>query len=180
MPVDTKDRTGAVRAPDSGTLRGATPAAGPRADKPVTYRPEIARRHYDLPNAPRARANGAGTPEKSANHRKLIVGKGISLSGSLTDCEHLIVHGQVEIDLNGCKHIEIVKDGAFTGKASVEEATIGGRFDGELNVTGMLRLRGTGVVTGTVHYGELIVEAGGQLRGTSEPTEEPRKSAKKG
>ena len=180
MPVESKYRTGAVRAPDSGSLRGAPTAGSGATDKPVTYRPEIARRHYDLPTAPRARVNGSGPPEKSANHRKLIVGHGISLSGSLSDCEHLIVHGSVEIDLNGCKHIEIVKDGSFKGKATVEEATIGGRFDGELNVTGMLRLRGTGVVVGTVHYGELIVEAGGQLRGTSEPTDEPRKAGKKG
>ena len=42
----------------------------------------------------------------------------------------------------------------------------------------MLRLRGTGVVTGTVHYGELIVEAGGQLKGTSEPTEDPKPKGK--
>ena len=99
-------------------------------------------------------------------------------SGKLSACEHLIVQGHVEIDLTDCKHIEVAEDGTFKGSATVEEATIGGRFDGELNVTGMLRLRGTGIVTGNVHYGELIVEAGGQLKGTSEPTEEPRADKK--
>ncbi len=183
MPVYQKDRPGPARAPTSGmthdTARGKptekmAETQQPTAKQTLAYSPEIPRRSYDLPSAPRARTSATAKPQKSENHRKLIVGQGIFLSGKISACEHLIVQGNVEIDLTDCKQIEIARDGAFKGSATVEEATIGGRFDGELNVTGMLRLRGTGVVTGTVHYGELIVEAGGQLKGTSEPTEDAR------
>ena len=189
MPVYQKDKPGTARVPSSGMTHDAacgTPTETmaetpqPTAKQTLAYSPEIPRRSYDLPSVPRARTGGAKAPQKSENHRKLIVGHGIYLSGTISACEHLIVQGHVEIDLNDCKHIEVSKDGAFKGSATVEEATIGGRFDGELSVTGMLRLRGTGVVTGTVHYGELIVEAGGQLKGTSEPTEDtkPKDKAK--
>ena len=183
MPVYQKDRPGSARAPTGGMMHGAahgkptaTMAETPQrtAKQTLAYSPEIPRRSYDLPSAPRARTGGASTPKKSEHHRKLIVGHGIYLSGKLNACEHLIVQGHVEIDLPDCKHIEVARGGTFKGSATVDEASIGGRFDGELNVKGMLRLCGTGVVTGTVHYGELIVEAGGQLKGTSEPTEDSR------
>lgn len=190
MSAYQKDRTGTARVPtggmmqsDRGTPATENPPAPQRTAKPtLAYSPEIPRRAYDLPSAPRARSGGtsAAKPQQSEHHRKLLVGHGIHLSGTIGDCEHLVVQGHVEIDIDACKHIEIAPGGTFKGSATVEEATIGGRFDGELNVTGMLRLRGTGVVVGTVHYGELIVEAGGQLRGTSEPTDEPRKAGKKG
>ncbi len=188
MPVYQKDGPGTARAPTSGMMhsssRGASTKSEPQrsqqksASPTLAYSPEIPRRAYDLPSAPRARAGGNPAPRQSENHRKLLVGQGIHLSGKIGDCEHLVVQGHVEIDITDCTHIEVAPDGTFKGSATVEEATIAGRFDGELNVTGMLRLRGTGVVTGTVHYGELIVEAGGQLKGTSEPTEEPRAGKK--
>ncbi len=186
MPVYQKDGPGTARAPTGGMMHGASRDASAASNAQQTerqtlaYSPEIPRRAYDLPSAPRA---GSGRPttaqsQQSEHHRKLLVGHGIHLSGKIGDCEHLVVQGHVEIDITDCKHIEIAPGGTFKGSATVEEATIGGKFDGELNVTGMLRLRGTGVVTGTVHYGELIVEAGGQLKGTSEPTED-HKSARK-
>ena len=191
MPVYQKDGPGTARAPTGGMMRGASRDAAPEsktqsktqktARQTLAYSPEIPRRAYELPSAPRARSGGAPAPQqqqKSEHHRKLLVGHGIHLSGKIGDCEHLVVQGHVEIDIDECKHIEIAPGGTFKGKATVEEATIGGRFDGELNVTGMLRLRGTGVVTGTVHYGELIVEAGGQLKGTSEPTEDSKPNGK--
>ncbi len=191
MPVYQKDGPGTARAPTGGMMHGASrdaPAAShsQRTEKQtVSYSPEIPRRAYDLPSAPRAnsRAAAPAREQKSEHHRKLLVGHGIHLSGKIGDCEHLVVQGHVEIDITDCTHIEIAPGGTFKGSATVEEATIGGKFDGELNVTGMLRLRGTGVVTGNVHYGELIVEAGGQLKGTSEPTEDskpPRKAKPNG
>lgn len=188
MPVYHKDGPGTARAPTGGMMRGASRDAPAQSEPQQTarqtlaYSPEIPRRTYELPSAPRAHSSGnAPAPQQqSEHHRKLLVGHGIHLSGKIGDCEHLVVQGHVEIDIDDCKHIEIAPGGTFKGSATVDEATIGGKFDGELNVTGMLRLRGTGVVTGTVHYGELIVEAGGQLKGTSEPTEDAKPKAKKG
>ena len=153
MPVYQKDGPRTGRAPTSGMTHDAargTPTETMAetqqrtAKQTLAYSPEIPRRSYDLPSVPRARTAGAKAPQKSENHRKLIVGHGIYLSGKIGDCEHLVVQGHVEIDITDCKHMEIAPGGAFKGSATVEEATIGGRFDGELNVTGMLRLRHRG------------------------------------
>ena len=101
--------------------------------------------------------------------KRLIVGQGLSLSGEITACDLLIIEGSVQVTLNDTKAIEITETGRFTnGKASVEEATISGVYEGELTVRGRLLVRGTGRVDGKIRYGELEVERGGRLSGTIE------------
>jgi cytoskeletal protein CcmA (bactofilin family) len=101
--------------------------------------------------------------------RKLIVGSGISLAGEISACDHLVVEGRIEAKLKDCRRIDVADGGVFKGSAEIQEADIGGRFEGELTVRGRLTLRGSGTVVGTLRYGELQIEAGGELRGSVEP-----------
>ena len=101
--------------------------------------------------------------------RRLIVGSGISLTGEITACDHLVVEGRIEAKMKDCRIIEVADDGIFKGAAEIETADIGGRFDGELSVKGRLKVRGSGVISGSIRYGELEVEVGGRLVGTIEP-----------
>ena len=101
--------------------------------------------------------------------RKLIVGSGISLTGEISACDHLVVEGRIEAKLKDCRRIDVADSGVFKGSAEIQEADIGGRFEGELTVRGRLTLRGSGTVAGTLRYGELLVDAGGELRGAVEP-----------
>jgi cytoskeletal protein CcmA (bactofilin family) len=103
--------------------------------------------------------------------RKLIVGRGISLAGEISACDHLVVEGRIEAKLKDCRRIDVTDSGVFKGSAEIQEADIGGRFEGELTVRGRVTLRGSGTVAGTLRYGELQVEAGGELRGSVEPLE---------
>jgi cytoskeletal protein CcmA (bactofilin family) len=99
--------------------------------------------------------------------KRLIVGQGISLSGEITACDRLIVEGNVQVTLNQTKAIEITESGKFTnGKAEVDEAEISGVYEGELTVRNRLMIRSTGRVDGTVRFGEIEVERGGQLTGS--------------
>jgi len=127
-------------------------------------RPEIpSRRMVDLPGAPR-RADGR--PETEG--KKLIVGRDISLSGNITACERLIVEGSVEANLTDAVAIEVSETGMFKGSAEVEEAEIGGHFEGGLTVRKKLTVRSTGRIQGTVRYGRLVIELGGEVSGTVE------------
>lgn len=147
------------------------------------FKPDIPRRVVDIPGAPRRRfgeaqgdspampASGAVAATGSENTRKLIVGRDISLSGEISACDHLVVEGRIEAKISDCRTIEVMDGGVFKGSAQIDEAYIAGRFEGELSVRGRLRLRGSGVVSGTVRYGELEVEAGGRVIGTMEPLE---------
>ena len=103
---------------------------------------------------------------------RLTVGPGISLAGGITACDRLVVQGSVRVTLDRVRALEIAEGGRFTGgRAEVEEAEISGVYEGELTVRGLLLVRGTGRVSGTVRYGELELERGGRLSGSVEALE---------
>ncbi|HEX6141870.1 MAG TPA: polymer-forming cytoskeletal protein [Geminicoccaceae bacterium] len=103
-------------------------------------------------------------PDRFAGKR-LIVGEGIRLSGEISSCDRLIVEGEVEVTLNDTLALEIASSGRFTGGCEVEEADISGVYEGDLTVRNRLIVRGSGKLTGTVRYGELELERGGQIAG---------------
>ena len=116
--------------------------------------------------APAASAPTTPAPQKrEAEQRKLIVGREISLAGEITSCDWLVVEGSVEANLANCRDIEISDTGVYRGSASIEQAEIRGRFDGVLNVRKRLFIRASGRVTGTVRYGQIEIERGGQISG---------------
>lgn len=95
----------------------------------------------------------------------LTIGRGITLSGEIEACEHLVVEGNVEAALKGAKLLDIAETGTFYGAVEIEKATIAGRFEGDLTVNGRLTVRSTGSITGTISYKELEVESGAVLEG---------------
>ena len=121
--------------------------------------------------------------------KRLIVGEGIRLSGEISSCDRLVVEGEVEVTLNDTLALEIAASGHFTGGCEVEEADISGVYEGDLTVRRRLIVRGSGKLTGTVRYGQLELERGGQIAGnisvlTNEetakgraPAEDSRKSS---
>jgi cytoskeletal protein CcmA (bactofilin family) len=61
--------------------------------------------------------------------------------------------------------MEIAETGLFKGNASIEQAEVRGRFEGELVVRKRLLIRATGHVSGTITYGEIEIERGGKVAG---------------
>lgn len=113
------------------------------------------------PVATATQNGGDANPET----RKLIVGRGITLSGEITSCEKLIIEGSVEANLSNCHDVNIAESGLFKGSASIDEAEIRGRFEGTLTVRKRLLIRATGRVSGTIRYGQIEIECGGQISG---------------
>ncbi|AWK86114.1 hypothetical protein DEW08_07495 [Azospirillum thermophilum] len=174
MPGEPFSDSSSERSSDKGSAMNTsmpkpptTPAAGMKTDIP--------RRVVDVPGAvPRGAAAPAATPAAAAapapatpatEQRRLIVGRDISLSGEIGSCDVLVVEGTVEAKLRDGRNIEIADGGLFKGSVEIDQADIGGRFEGELSVRGRLTVRATGKITGSIKYGELAVEAGGQLVG---------------
>jgi len=108
-------------------------------------------------------ASQANAAQESGS--KLTVGPNIKLKGvEITDCDTLVVEGMVEATMNS-RVIQIAEQGAFKGSAEIEIAEIRGEFNGNLTVRQKLVIYATGKVTGTIRYGKLVVEEGGQLSG---------------
>jgi len=101
----------------------------------------------------------------SGEERKLTVGKGLSLAGEISSCDILVVEGKIEAKLSDGKLLEITESGQFRGNVEIENADIAGRYDGQLVVHGRLTVRSTGRISGMVKYGELEINAGGQIIG---------------
>lgn len=96
---------------------------------------------------------------------KLTVGPNIKLKGvEITDCDTLVVEGLVEATMDS-RVIQISEQGAFKGSAEIDVAEIRGEFNGNLTVRQKLVIYSTGKVTGTIRYGKLVIEEGGQLAG---------------
>ena len=133
-------------------------------------------------SAPSSTASAGATPEKapeataataendSASNDKvigarLIVGPDVKLKGAeILDCDTLVVEGRVEATMDS-RVIRIAEKGSFSGKVSIDIAEIHGTFEGELTARSQLIIHATGRVSGSIRFGKLVVDEGGELCG---------------
>jgi cytoskeletal protein CcmA (bactofilin family) len=95
----------------------------------------------------------------------LSVGINIKLKGvEISDCDILVIEGHVEATVHS-KTMQIAKPGTLKGTAEIDVAEIHGEFSGELTARKRLVVHGTGRISGTIRYGQLIVAEGGELTG---------------
>jgi cytoskeletal protein CcmA (bactofilin family) len=178
IPAKPTPRSAGI-APGAGTTRQPLASAARPAASEAAKPADSFKMASDGPRAP-------GTPvptRRDPETRKLIVGREISLSGEITACDRLVVEGSVSANLANCRDIDIAESGLYKGEASIEDAEIRGRFEGTLNVRRRLLIRSTGRVTGSVRYGQIEIECGGQISGDvqaqpmAESNEAPAKAA---
>jgi cytoskeletal protein CcmA (bactofilin family) len=182
--TETEDRNMADASDDLGIpMKPARPLApGPNGPaKPVGIpprTPDLARAGDSIRAPEGLRRPADPAPQQRVNDsevRKLTVGREITLSGEITSCDKLIIEGSVEANLNNCRDVEIAESGLFKGSASIEEAEIQGRFEGNLVVRKRLLIKASGRVSGTIRYGQIEIECGGQISGDvqAHPSAEP-------
>lgn len=173
------------KGPEMNTTSPKPPTGGPIPG--ASYKPtDIPRRTVDLPGVAPRKPEGFGAPSLpsapaaaapvpvastvgaplASEQRRLIVGRDISLNGEIGSCDVLVVEGTVEAKLRDGRSIEIAETGLFKGSVEIDEADIGGRFEGDITVRGRLVVRSTGRINGAVKYGQLSVESGGLLNGS--------------
>jgi cytoskeletal protein CcmA (bactofilin family) len=127
-----------------------------------------------LPPAPAStyRQPSSGAPSGQAEGRErrtLVVGRGISVQGTVQDAERLVVEGTMEATMiNGLTELAITHGGVFKGEVEVDEAEVAGTIDGTLTARNALIIRATGRVLGTARCRRLQVEDGGQITGRIE------------
>lgn len=126
---------------DSGGTPGGAPGAG----------------RAPMPGMP-----AASSPENEGS--KLIVGRNIRLKGEIEACDTLVVEGYVEASMSS-RIIEIAEGGTFKGDVDIDSAHVRGKFEGNLTARERLNIYSTGKVSGHVRYGQIQVEAGGEIAG---------------
>ena len=128
------------------------------------------------PGGPRA-AVQPGRMREPAERRTLVVGRGISVQGTVTDAERLVVEGTIEASMIHAAELVVAQGGIFKGEVEVEDTEIAGTIDGTLTARGNLIVRATGKVLGTARCRRLQVEDGGQITGRIEMITEARTDA---
>jgi cytoskeletal protein CcmA (bactofilin family) len=163
------DKPASVAETPEALPQAEMPAPVPRKNIPFPTRPighagypfEIPRR-TDLAPVP-VRNEASAAP--ASKDKTMAVGRDVELRGEISACDRLIVDGTVELKLTGGRMLQIGNTGLFTGTAEVAEAEISGRFEGDLTVPERLTIRAGGQVRGRIRYGQIVIEAGGELTG---------------
>jgi cytoskeletal protein CcmA (bactofilin family) len=171
--TETEDRKMADAPDDLGIpMKPARPAGQPAVVPATARTPTLPPRAADIARPPEsrlpdpARRTGDSAPRRNDGEvRRLIVGREITLSGEINSCDKLMIEGSVEANLNNCRDVDISEGGLFKGSAEIEEAEIRGRFEGNLTVRKRLLIKATGRVSGTIRYGQIEIECGGQISG---------------
>jgi len=153
------------RAADHGSQGGG------RMTRPLV--PGIPSRVVDPSGVVKQRGKCAGRPGRDGardgdadrpRDGELIIGCEVAFKGTVKACDTFVVKGQVDASLP-CRVFQVAEGGSFTGTAEVDEAVIAGTFEGTLTVRGRLTVEAPGRVQGKIRYGELCVQAGGEIGG---------------
>ena len=130
------------------------------------------------PNPATPPVTGSAPANENLMGARLIVGPDVKLRGAeILDCDTLVVEGRVEATMDS-RVIRIAEHGSFSGKVSIDIAEIHGTFEGELTARSQLIIHATGRVSGTIRFGKLVVDEGGELCGEINVLSEPVTSAK--
>jgi cytoskeletal protein CcmA (bactofilin family) len=118
------------------------------------------------PNLGDMRRSAEPTPSASPRDEgsQLIVGRDIQVKGEILSCGTLIVEGRVEASMDS-NVIRIAEGGVFIGEVGIDTAEIMGKFEGKLTARKRLIIHPTGRVTGTIRYGAIQIQEGGQITG---------------
>lgn len=161
-PPDTRGAEGRAEENDSAATRVITPSYQARKPPVRTLQ-----------------STASSSSSASSQAANLHVGRGLKLEGKIQSCDSLVIEGDVQATIESGT-LTISETGDVRGDATVDEAEVNGKFDGTLTVKKCLTINSSGRVTGTVRYGELKVEQGGQVSGeiraadAGEKTETPR------
>jgi cytoskeletal protein CcmA (bactofilin family) len=139
----------------------------PAAARPLPHTAfplDISRRSSELSQMA-GRGGGEAAPAAASKDKVMSVGRDVELRGEVAACDRLIIDGTAQLTMNGARLLQVGGTGLFTGTADVADADVAGRFDGDLTVRERLTIRATGLVRGRIRYGQIVIEAGGELTG---------------
>jgi len=94
----------------------------------------------------------------------IFIGEGVVFKGSIQAPNQAIISGKFEGELDA-RDVVIGASGVVTGKTTAQFLDVKGEVNDSVTSRELLIVRGTGRVRGTVTYGEIEIERGGQVKG---------------
>lgn len=110
-------------------------------------------------------AHSAPSSQSQLDDSMVSIGRGTVIVGEITECRNLEIQGSVEGTIS-TEMLVIHEGGSVKGRVHASNAVVYGVFNGQLEVSGLLDVRGTGRVEGELEYGQLAVAMGGHISGS--------------
>jgi cytoskeletal protein CcmA (bactofilin family) len=95
----------------------------------------------------------------------IVVGKGASMTGEITNCSRVEIAGELEGNILA-QSVVIRAGGRVNGTVCAEEAEVSGTIEGQLLVERHLDIGSTGMIIGELSYGSIEIAPGGRIAGS--------------
>ena len=102
---------------------------------------------------------------ESQNSNNLIIGEGVSFTGSIVVPNLAIINGKFEGEITSHKLI-VETDGQVSGTSNASDIEVNGILKSTVRCSSLLTIHSTGTVDGSTEYGEIAIERGGKFSGT--------------
>lgn len=102
--------------------------------------------------------------EQAALANNLVIGEGVTFTGSIAAPGKVLINGTVTGELKA-DDLQIGKHGKVTGDVQAREIDVHGELNDKIDCKEHILIHNTGKVTGSMAYSELEIERGGQFQG---------------
>jgi cytoskeletal protein CcmA (bactofilin family) len=109
---------------------------------------------------------------EEVNKGVLMVGQGVIMRGEIKVPSIALIDGTVDGVLEA-DVVNITENGTMTGTTTASRVRVAGRINQSTTARTELFITKSGSVTGTVAYGELEIEKGGEIEGALSQGAEP-------
>lgn len=114
-----------------------------------------------VPHALQESENGKGT-SVIGTRGVLVVREDTAIMGEIRNCQRIEIYGHVQGQI-AAESILVHEGGHFYGTVKSDTADVHGTMQGDVVVKNLISIRSSGSVSGNVRYGQLALEAGGNL-----------------
>lgn len=104
-------------------------------------------------------------PTQSDGFSSCVIAQGTKIEGNFQSGENVRLDGVVVGDFSCDKKLVVGKDGRIEGRIKARDAMIMGTVGGDIEVSGLLQLDKTAVVTGNIIASNLAIEDGARFDG---------------
>ncbi len=103
-----------------------------------------------------------------ANEQTNIIGKGITIRGSLSGGGDLVIEGRVEGQISLKNHLTIETSGRVEADIRADELTINGEAAGNIDASARVAINNSARVNGDIKAPRVVIEDGAVFNGTVE------------
>jgi cytoskeletal protein CcmA (bactofilin family) len=103
-----------------------------------------------------------------ANDQTNIIGKGITIRGSLSGGGDLVIEGRVEGQISLKNHLTIETSGKVEADIRADELTINGEASGNIDASARVAINNSARVHGDIKAPRVVIEDGAVFNGTVE------------